>query len=339
MSAAETAAPATREPKGKPRPPMGQGIAFAFQRYGLLVLFALVIVGFSIMLPDSFPTVLNFRNIAGNQSVLGIVTLAAIIPLICGHFDLSIGPNLGATSIATASMLSHGAPLWLAILGGVALGLSIGLLNGFLVAKLGLNALITTLGIGIILDGLTNRHTHGQSIITGIPTSLTDFGSGVLLGLPVTLYVLAAIALLVWYLLGHTPFGRELHAVGGNPLAARLVGIRVDRVVIRSFVTAGGLVGLAGVLLVARQGGGNPQISVSFTIPTLSAAFLGATAISPGRFNVLGTMLAVFFLATSVSGLALAGVDNWVESLFNGTSLVVAVALSTVLGRRLSGAG
>src|SRR3954447_4166053 len=106
---------------------------YTLQRFGLLLLFVLVVIGFSWLLPDSFATVLNFRNIAGNQSVLAIVTLAAIIPLICGHFDLSVGANLGATSIATASMLSHGAPLWLAILGGVALGLSIGLLNGFLV--------------------------------------------------------------------------------------------------------------------------------------------------------------------------------------------------------------
>jgi ribose transport system permease protein len=102
-------------------------------------------------------------------------------------------------------------------------------------------------------------------------------------------------------------------------------------------VISGALVGLAGVLQVARQGGGNPQVGLSFMMPALSAAFLGATTIHPGRFNVPGTVLAVFFLATSVSGLALAGVDNWVESLFNGTALVLAVGLSTVLGRRLSG--
>jgi ribose transport system permease protein len=313
------------------------GTAFALQRYGLLILFALVIVAFSAMMPESFATVLNFRNITGNQSVLAIVTLAAIIPLICGHFDLSIGAGLGATSILTASLLSHGAPLWLAALVGIVLGIAIGLFNGLLVAKLGVNALITTLGVATVLTGLTTKYTGGLSIITGIPDSLTSFGSGAWFGLPCTLYMLAFIALLVWYLLEHTPFGRELHAVGGNPLAARLVGIRVDRVVILSFVTAGALVGIAGVLQVARQGGGNPQVGASFQLPVLSSAFLGATTIHPGRFNVLGTLLAVFFLATSVSGLALAGVDNWVESLFNGTALVLAVGLSTVLGRRLSG--
>ena len=308
------------------------------QRYGLLVLFALVVLGFSWLLPDSFATLLNFRNIAGNQSVLAIVTLAAIIPLICGHFDLSVGANLGVTSIATASLLSaYSAPLPIAALGGIALGALIGLCNGLLIAKLGVNALITTLGVATALTGLTTLYTGGLSIITGIPDLLTDFGTGAWLGLPCTLYVLGVVAVFVWYLLEHTPWGRELHAVGANPLAARLVGIDVERTVWKSFVVSGALVGLAGVLQVARQGGGNPQVGLSFMMPALSAAFLGATSIHPGRFNVPGTILAVFFLATSVSGLALAGVDNWVESLFNGAALVLAVGISTVLGRRLSG--
>jgi ribose transport system permease protein len=311
---------------------------YSLQRYGLLLLFGLVVLGFSWALPDSFATVLNFRNIAGNQSVLAIVTLAAIIPLICGHFDLSVGANLGISSIITASLLSaYSAPLWLAAIVGIALGAAIGLLNGLLIAKLGVNALITTLGVATVLTGLTTLYTGGLSIVTGIPELLTDLGSGTWLGLPCTLYILGAVAVFVWYLLEHTPWGRELHAVGSNPLAARLVGIDVDRIVIISFVVSGALVGVASVLQVARQGGGNPQVGLSFMMPALSSAFLGATAIHPGRFNVPGTVLAVFFLATSVSGLALAGVDNWVESLFNGCALVLAVGLSTVLGRRLSG--
>jgi ribose transport system permease protein len=311
---------------------------YTLQRFGLLLLFVLVVIGFSWLLPDSFATVLNFRNIAGNQSVLAIVTLAAIIPLICGHFDLSVGANLGLSSIATASLLSaYSAPLWLSVLAGISLGALIGLFNGLLIAKLGVNALITTLGVATVLTGLTSLYTGGLSIVTGIPELLTDLGSGTWLGLPCTLYALAAVAVFVWYLLEHTPWGRELHAVGSNPLAARLVGINVDRIVLVSFVVSGALVGLAGVLQVARQGGGNPQVGLSFMMPALSSAFLGATTIHPGRFNVPGTVLAVFFLATSVSGLALAGVDNWVESLFNGTALVLAVGLSTVLGRRLSG--
>ena len=337
----ESVAADTQNTSVRPPPasaPQSVSALILLQRYGLVLLFALVVLGFSLHLPDSFATLLNFRNITGNQSVLAIVTLAAIIPLICGHFDLSVGANLGVCSIATASLLSaYDAPLPVAALGGIGLGALIGLCNGLLIAKLGVNALITTLGVATALTGLTTLYTGGLSIITGIPDLLTDFGTGAWLGLPCTLYVLALVAVLVWYLLEHTPWGRELHAVGANPLAARLVGIDVERTVWKSFVVSGALVGLAGVLQVARQGGGNPQVGLSFMMPALSAAFLGATSIHPGRFNVPGTILAVFFLATSVSGLALAGVDNWVESLFNGSALVLAVGISTVLGRRLSG--
>lgn len=318
-----------------------RGVAFvALQRFGLLVLFALSVVGFSILLPDSFASVLNFRNIAGNQAVLAIVSLAAIIPLICGHFDLSIGAVLGLTSVATAALFSkYSAPLWVAAPTGIALGALIGLFNGILIAKLHVNALITTLGVATVITGLITLYTDGQSILTGIPAALTDIGSGVWFGVPCTLYFLGAVALFTWYLLEHTPFGRYLYAVGSNPQAARLVGLKVDNIVIQSFVVSGALVGFGGVLQVARQGSGNPQVGVFFLMPALSAAFLGATSIHPGRFNVPGTILAVFFLATSVSGLSLLGVDNWVEAIFNGTALVIAVALSTVLSRRQAGQG
>ena len=305
------------------------------QRYGLAVLFVIAAVIFSFMLPESFPTLANIRNIAGSQSVLAIVSLAALPPLIAGQFDLSLGSVLGLSSIAVASALSHhGLSLWIAAPLGVALGAALGLFNGVLIAKLGVNALITTLGVATAIVGILSWWTDGLAILTGIPSELTDLGSGLWLGLPRPLYVLAMIALFVWYLLEHTPFGRHLHAIGVNPSAARLVGLGIERTVIGSFVLSGALVGLGGVLLVARQGGGNPLMGTYYLMPALSAVFLGATAIHPGRFNVPGTLLAVFFLAMCVSGLALAGVDNWVDSLFNGFALVLAVALSTVLNRR-----
>ncbi len=305
------------------------------QRYGLVVLFVVVLVAFSWLLPESFPTLPNLRNIASSQSVLAILSLAALPPLVAGQFDMSLGAVLGLASIATAGALAnYQLPLWLASAIGIGTGALVGLFNGVLIAKLGVNALITTLGVSTAIAGLLSWYTGGLSILTGIPEALTNFGSGVWLGLPRPLYLVALVALFVWYLLEHTPFGRHLHAIGVNPSAARLVGLDLDRSMIQSFVLSGALVGLGGVLLVARQGGGNPLLGGYYLLPALSAVFLGATAIHPGRFNVPGTLLAVFFLATSVSGLALAGVDNWVESLFNGAALVVAVAVSTVLGRR-----
>jgi ribose transport system permease protein len=334
---AATAIPPGDGPRPHRAPPLPRGDRGLelLQSYGLVMIWGAMIAVFGIMLPDSFPTELNFRNVVGNQSVLGILGIAAIIPLIGGQFDLSIGSVLGITSIATATALSRfSAPLWLAAAIGVGLGAAIGLFNGVLIARLGLNSLITTLGVATAIVGVISWYTHGLSILTGIPKSLTDMGSGLWFRLPRTLFFLGAVALLVWYLLEHTPYGRYLHAVGSNPNAARLVGIDVGAITIVSFVAEGAISGFAGVLTVARQGAGNPGVGNYFTLPVLSAAFLGATCIVPGRFNVLGTIVAVFFLATAVSGLSLWGVDNWVESLFNGVALVTAVALSTVVGWR-----
>lgn len=328
------------DPKRR-RSPGARAMA-VIERFGLLVLFALVVLFFATYSKTSgtFPTVLNFRNVVGNQSVLAIAALASIIPLIAGQFDLSVGSTVGISSIGTAAALSRfDAPLIVAVVVGIGIGASIGLLNGTLVAKVGVNPFITTLGVATVISGIIQWYTEGQSIITGIPTSLTDLGRGQWLGLPRTLFFLTAVALLVAYLLAYTPFGRYLHSVGSNIQSARLVGLNVDRIVLLSFVLAGTLAGIAGVLQTARQGGGNPQIGPNFLLPALAASFLGATVFRPGRFNVPGTVLAVFFVAVSVSGLTLAGVEPWVEPTFQGTALVAAVALSTIVARRRAAAG
>jgi ribose transport system permease protein len=242
------------------------------------------------------------------------------------------------TSVFTAAAYARwDFPLLAGVALGVLLGALVGMVNGLLVTRFGVNALITTLGTASVATGLVNWYTGGNSIIQGIPHQLTDFGSGNWLGLPLTLYLLVSIALLMWYLLEHTPFGRYLHSVGVNPDSARLVGLRIPSLVLRSFVVSGAAAGLAGVLLLARSGAGNPGIGSNFTLTALAAAFLGATAVRPGRFNVLGTMLAIFFLAAAITGLTFAGVKDYISDLFTGTALVLAVAISSVLTRRRAG--
>jgi ribose transport system permease protein len=143
-------------------------------------------------------------------------------------------------------------------------------------------------------------------------------------------------AAVVWYLLAHTPWGRYLQSVGSNPVAARLVGINLDRVVIVSFVLSGLFAGIAGVLLLAQSANASPNVQSAsgLLFPVLVGAFLGATTIRPGRFNVIGTIVALFFIAFAVNGLTLAGVANWIQYVVNGVGLVVAVALTAVIGRR-----
>ena len=311
------------------------------ERYALVVLFVATMVFFSVWskTSDTFPTAANIRNVLGNQAVIGILSMAIVIPLVCGEFDFSVGPIAGLAQVLTAGFMSRlGMPLGLTIVLALALGAAIGLGNGNTVARIGVNSLIVTLGVSAVLAGIVSWYTGGQSIISGLSESLIKLGSGEWFGIPRTLYVLAVVALFVHYLLEHTPYGRYLYSIGSNSEAARLIGLRVERLVLISFVLSGTLAAFAGILLVARNGSGNPQVgTISDTLQALSAAYLGATAIKPGRFNVPGTLVAIFFLAFSVTGLSLAGVENWINDVFNGAALFVAVLVSTIIGRRRAG--
>jgi ribose transport system permease protein len=311
------------------------------EAYALPAVFVLTLIFFSVWSKTShtFPTSANIRNVLGNEAVTGILALAIMIPLVCGEFDFSVGPVSGLIQVLCAGFMARlGMPLALAILFPILIGALIGLSNGNTVARIGVNSLIVTLGVSTALLGVVEWYTHGLSIINGISKSLVDVGSGNWLGVPRTLYFLVVVAVLVYYLMEHTPYGRYLHSIGSNSDAARLVGLRVERLVMIAFVLSGALAGFAGVLLVARNGGASPQIgTIGDSLQALAAAFLGATAIKPGRFNVIGTLIAIFFLAFTVTGLSLAGVANWINNVFNGAALFVAVFISTVIGRRRAG--
>jgi ribose transport system permease protein len=311
------------------------------ERFALPGIFIVVLLFFGLWdkTGSTFSRVANFQEVGSSQAYLGILALASIVPLVCGEFDFSVGPIAGVSQVATAAAMSRfHAPLAVAILIGIAFGAFIGLNNGNVIARIGVNSLIVTLGTSGILLGLVNWYTNGQSISLGISPTLINFGSTNWLGIPKVCFLLLAVALLVYYLLQHTPFGRYLTSVGSNRQAARLVGLRVERLTLMAFVLSGALAGLAGVLLVARTGSANPQIgTLPDTLQALAAVFLGATCIRPGRFNVLGAMIAIYFIAFSVTGLQIAGVATWINDVFNGAALFIAVVLSTAIGRRRAG--
>ena len=305
------------------------------ERYGLVLLFALVLIFFTVYSGSArvFPTAVNFNTIVGNQSVLALVALASIVPLIAGQFDLSVGAVLGCSGVVTAALIRDaGLPVPIAIAVGIAFGGVVGIVNGFLVAYVGVNALIGTLGVSTALAGLA--YAYSATPIIDIPSSLTKFGAEKWFGLPTMLFVLVLFAISLYYLLDYTLFGRRLNIVGSNAEAARLVGIPVRKVTMGSFVTSGLIAGVAGVLQVCRSGSADSLIGNSFLLPALAAAFLGATAIRPGRFNVVGTLVAVFFLAASVSGLTLSGVESWIQDVFTGVALVAGVSISSIISKR-----
>jgi ribose transport system permease protein len=314
-------------------------VVVLLERYALVILLVALIVFFSVLpaTGGSFLTLANLRNVAANEAVIAIAALAAMVPLVAGQFDVSIGAVLGMVSIAVAALTVRASlPVAVALSLGVMLGGAVGAVSGFVVAYLRANSFIITLGVATMIAGLVSLYTKDQ-VILGVPQSMVNFGTLNWLGVPRPVWLLIVVALLVAYLLRYTVYGRHLLSIGSNPRAARLVGIRVPLVVLLSFVVAGVLAAVAGELELARTGSGDPQIGPGFTLSALAAAFLGSTTIRPGQFNVPGTIVGVLFVAVSVNGLTLAGAADWVDPLFNGTAVVVAVAISTVLAHRRSG--
>ena len=306
------------------------------EQFGLPLLLLLLIITFSINEASgpAFRSVANINNLLGNQSVTALVALAMVVPLIAGYYDLSVSAITGVSNIIVASAMSaYHLPIWVALLAGITISSVIGFVNGYLVAKVRLNGFVVTLGTYTALLGVITWYTEGRLITSGIPSAFGQWSSESFLGLPRPFLILIIIALIVWYFLTQLPFGRRLEAIGSSESAARLVGISTTKSIWISFVISGLLAGAAGALQTSRGGAGDPTVGTAFLFPALTAVFLGATTIKPGKYNVWGTVIGVFFVATSVSGLTLLGADVWVQPVFNGVSLIVAVALSTLIAR------
>ncbi|UFS58329.1 ABC transporter permease [Subtercola endophyticus] len=330
--------PKSQSPLPQPTPLPEQStkrrFSFGFDRFsGIYILVALIII-YSILLPSTFPTRQTFVGVAGDQAVTAIVALALIVPLAAGVFDLSVAALLGATVAFVVWLQAHGFDPVSSIVIAVAAGLVIGIVNAFVVVKLRVNSFIATLGMSSILAAAAYWLTDGRTIVEGIAPSFLTLGRNQLLGVPLPVWYLLVIALVLWYVLEFTSFGRFLYATGANPRASRLAGVRTDRLVVQSLLISALLASVAGVILAAKVGVASPEIGPSYLLPGFAAAFLGSTQIKPGRVNVLGTIVAVYLLAVGVKGLQLLGAENYLSSLFNGIALIVAVALAARSSRQ-----
>jgi ribose transport system permease protein len=294
---------------------------------GVYVLIALCIA-FGIALPGTFATSQNLRTILTSQSVTGLLALGLLLPLAAGAFDLSVAANMGLATVVCISLQSHGVNTVLACLAAVAVACLVGLVNGLLVIRLKVDSFIATLGMSSVLAALAFKVTNGQQIVNGIPQSFLNVYTSSFLGIPDPVIYLVVAAAIIWFVLEYRPIGRYIYAVGGNRQAARLAGVRVDRIIFGTFIIGGLFAGLAGVLLASELGIGDPNSGPPYLLPVFSAVFLGTTQIRPGRANVVGTLIAIYLLAVGVKGLQLAGSPSYVSDLFNGLALIVAVALA-----------
>jgi ribose transport system permease protein len=298
------------------------------RRIAGIYLFVLMFLVFALTIPDLFLTSTTWTTLANEQAVTTIVAIGLTFALSAGVFDLSIGAMLGCSAAVVAYLtVNEGWNVWLACVAALVFGVLVGCLNALVVVKFKVDSFIATLGVQAILFALLLRVTEGQQII-GLPTAFLDIAAYRLAGIPVPFFIMLGIALVGWYVMELTPVGRYIEATGGNKDAARLAGVRTTRLTWLAFVICSVVGAVGGIILLTRISAAGPSTGGDYILPVFAAAFLGRTQFRPGRFNIWGTVLAVYLLAMITKGLQLAGNDPWVTQFFYGAVLVAAVSLS-----------
>lgn len=305
------------------------------ERYGLLVAVAAVFVVFSLVNFQTYFTSSNIAAMLGSQAVLVIITMGMIIALRGGDADLSTASvlTLSANLIAIFNVDHHVGAWWAALI-AMALGLIIGFFNGIMTVFFKIDAFIITLGSGTVIQGLVLWIGSGRTI-SGISYSLVDpIITWRLLGVPAAFYYGLLLCVIVWWVFEHTSVGTQLLFVGKNRDVARLTGIRVARFRVLALSSSGLISAAAGVVFAGTLGSADPSSGLSYLLPAFAAAFLGATSIRPGRFNAWGSFAAVYFLIFGITGLAINGAPTFVQPIFYGGALVVAVVVSQLISKR-----
>jgi ribose transport system permease protein len=301
--------------------------------WGLLLLLIILVALFSALKPDTFPTYFNMRSIINNKSIQAMLALAVFVPMTANHFDLSVGYMLGISQVLVIGLQGQGLA-WPEAAGIVVLlGAAVGLCNGVLVTVVGIDSFIATLGTGTLLYGLNAWYTGGQQVVATLPDSFLAL-SGAWLSIPLPAIYVLVLSLAMWTVFEFMPLGRHLYVLGANPKAAELNGISAQRYVTGAFVVSGFVSAFAGIILQSQLQVGQSSVGQEYLLPAFTAALLGATSIRPGRVNVWGTVLAVAVLAVTVAGLNQLGAPFFVEPLFNGAMLILAVGLAVTAARR-----
>ena len=303
--------------------------------YGLPILTLLLIIVFSLMLPDTFPTAMNARSILSDQSIIALLALAAMVPMMAGRIDLTVGFGIVLWHIMAISLqVWYGVPWPLAILIVFVCACIFGAINGLLVEIAQIDSFIATLGTGTILYSLALWATGGQQVIGHLDPAFVATAMANVGGVPILAIYVGVAALIMWVIAERLPVGRYIYAIGANEKTAALNGIPVRRYVIGAFIYSSALTALTGCLMAAKFKVGQASVGLDFLLPALVGAFLGSTTIKPGRVNVWGTIIGVLILAVGVSGIQQLGGAFFVEPLFNGSTLVVSIGIAGFAQRR-----
>lgn len=309
-------------------------VMLVVSKYGTLIAMAFMIVIFALAVPNgAFFTADNLLSIVNQSALTAIVAFGLTMVLVVGEFDLSIGYAASLAGVMVTGLIANqGFPIIVAVVATVLLGGGIGAVNGLLLTKARVNAVVATLGIGTVLTGLAFGYTSG-SPITQLPKEFTWITLARFLGIQNPIWFMLIVGAVLWIVLNRTATGQRIQAVGANPKAARLAGIRVDRAKIAAFVIAGVCAALTGVLLASVLGSGTVGAADGYLMDSFAAVFLGSATLRDGEFHILGTLIGVLVVSVGFNGLALLGTPTFWQYIFKGGILVLAVALSTVARR------
>jgi len=301
-------------------------IALVTGRFGTVLGLLVLVVVFTVLKSNVFPTARNLLNILNQISLLGVCAAGLTICLAVGEFDLSIGAVATLGAVLTAGWLPHMHPI-LAIVSVLAVCLLIGLINGLIITTLRVSSFMTTLGMMTVLTGFSYWYTSGSGSIlySGIPKAFLQIGRGSFLQIPYLIFVMAGILVALHMLMNHTTTGRRMYAVGGSPDAARFAGIPLRTLKVLGFALSGTLAGLTGILLVARLGLAEPTIGDRFLFDAFTVVFLGAASVRVGQFHILGTLIGALIMGTIFNGFTLLDVPYHLQLVVQGAILIAAV--------------
>ncbi|WEG09283.1 ABC transporter permease [Microbacterium horticulturae] len=329
---------------GRRRPFQGLTLgAFLLEARAFLALLVIFVI-FSILAPASFPTLSNIITMCQQVSIYAILAIGMLVVIMDGGIDLSVGSTLGLSGMV-AGLALHGFPIggvilyppvWVVVILAVATGALVGLVNGLLVARLKVAPFVATLGMMYVVRGLAQLTTNGLTVnnLSGKSelgnTGFEWLGFNSILGIPVGVWIMVLVSLAASLLLSRTVYGRWLYAQGGNRRAAELSGVPVRKVSVRAYVIAGVCAAIAGVILTSELTSAGPTQGTSYELTAIAAVVIGGASLMGGTGNVRGTLLGAFVIGFLAAGLTIVGISAYVQTVFTGAVIVLAVLLNGI---------
>lgn len=299
--------------------------ALLWDRYGILGVLV-ILVALMAMIAPNFVSFNNGLNVARAVSINAILAAGMTLVILTGGIDLSVGSAVALTGVSSVLLWTAGAPAIAAVLGGIVVGALTGLIDGSLVAFLGLPSFIITLGALTYIRGLSYSLTNAQPLIAS-NLGFRGLGNGAIAGIPTPVVIMVIVYAILWFVLERTTFGRHVYAVGGNPEAARLAGVNVKWTLLRVYLIMGACAGLAGVIFAARVESGQPKAGEGYELDAIAAVVLGGTSLFGGRGRITGTLIGALIIGVLSNGLVLMDVPFFFQLVVKGAVIILAVAI------------